>query len=267
MKKPLIIALFVGGSVSLATLSSAVTVTYNFDSGLGGSTSGADLTAGVVSYAVGTQSDGSPDSSERAWDPSTTSGDYLLNIGQRGLGNSGVADANLTTTAAATLQFTLTPTAGQAFDFSLSTIGFNQSVYLDNGDVNFAYKVWADTGSGFVAVGALQTMGKFTFTSGTENRLKQTDESTDLPLFFLDGGSIESQHTAFSFNIASLGVLAADQAVTFAIAISTDRNNQFNVGNGIDDLVVDNIAIPEPGIYALLGGLFALSFVMRRRRH
>lgn len=256
-------------TASVAVLSVSVhaaTVTYNFDAGLGDSTSGSDLTAGTVSYAVGTQSGGSPDSSERAWDQDTTSGDYLLNLGQRGLGNSGVADVNLTTTAAATVQFSLSPNSGGILDFSASTLSFNQSMYADVGTVDFAYKVWADTGGGFVAVGTLQTMGTFTYASGTENRLKQTNESTDLPDFLLTDGSIESQHTAFNFDISSLGALGVDQSVTFALAISTDRNNQFNYGNGIDDLTVNNIsAVPEPSSAALLG-LGGLALILRRRK-
>lgn len=251
---------------AITTAANAATVTYDFDSGLGDSTSGSDLTAGAVSYAVGTQSDGAPDSSERAWDQTSASGDYLLNFGQRGLGNSGVADANLTTTAAATLQFTLAPNAGQSLDFTTATIGFDHTSYADSGNVNFAYKVWADTGSGFVAVGALQTTGTFTYVSGTEAILLETDESTALTGFSLTGGTIQSQDTAFSFDISSLGALADDQAVTFALAISTDRNNQFGLGNGFDNLEVSGItAVPEPSSAALLG-LGGLGLILRRRK-
>ncbi len=37
------------------------------------------------------------------------------------------------------------------------------------------------------AVGALQTMGVFTYVAGLEDRLLQTDEATDLPGFSLTG--------------------------------------------------------------------------------
>ena len=152
MKKVMCLLVF-----GLSVIANAAVVTYDFNTGMADSTSGSGLTAGAIAYAVGTQSDGAPDSSERAWDQTSASGDYLLNIGQRGIGNSGVADANLDTTVAATLQFTLTPNSGESLNFSSSTLSFDQSVYADNsGSVNFGYKIWADTGSGFVAVGVLQ---------------------------------------------------------------------------------------------------------------
>jgi len=247
---------FIVAAMVMASLSQATVVTYNFNTDMGDSTSGADLTAGDISYAVGTNSDGAPDSSERAWDQTTASGEYLLNIGQRGVGNSGVADSNLTTTAAATLQFTLTPLGDDALDFSASTLTFDQSVYTDVSDVNFAYKIWADSGSGFVAVGVLQTMGLFTYSGGTESRLLQTDESTDLPYFYLTDGSIESQDNSFSFDLSSLGVLPANQAVTIAIAISATRNNQFNFGSGIDNITL-NVAHTPRDMYLDLNGTTA----------
>jgi len=258
-------------SASVAALSAsanAATVTYNFDSGLGDSTAGSDLTAGAISYAVGTNKSTATVaiSSERAWDQTTTSGDYLLTFGQRGVGNHGLADANLTTTAAATVQFTLTPNSGGSLDFSSSSLDFNQSIYADTGSVDMAYKVWADTGSGFVAVGSLQTMGLFSYVAGTENRLLQTDETTDLPGFSLVDGTIQSQHTAFNFDLSSLGALAVDQDVTFAVAISSNRNNQNNFGSGIDDLTVNNITVvPEPASAALLG-LGGIALILRRRK-
>ncbi len=263
MKKRVFITALV---IGLIGVTNAAVVTYDFNSGLGDSTSGSDLTAGTVSYAVGTQSSGAPDSSERAWDQTSASGNYLLNFGQRGLGNSGVNDTNLTTTAAATLQFTLTPNSGEALDFSASTLDFLQSAYADTGNIDFGYKIWADTGGGFVAVGVLQTMGSFAFTSGTEGRLLQTDEVTDLPFFLLTDGTIQSQDTIFSFDLSSLGALAADESVTFAVAMSTDRNNQFNFGSGIDDLVINNITVPEPATIGLLGFGALISMLVRRVR-
>ncbi len=88
----------------------------------------------------------------------------------------------------------------------------------------------------------------------------------DLPGFALSGGSIQSQDTAFSFNLSSLGALAPDQAVTVAIAMSTNRNNQFNFGNTLDNIVLDpSIVIPEPSSLALLGLGAGLLTILRLR--
>jgi len=69
----------------------STTVIYNFDTGIDASISGTGLTAGTITY-----NDGSPDSVEQAWNPTSASGEYELNIGQRGVGDSGVADKILT---------------------------------------------------------------------------------------------------------------------------------------------------------------------------
>ena len=234
MKK--FISLLVTGTVAAAA--NAAVVTFNFDSGLGDSTSGSDLTAGDISYAVGTQSDGNPQSSERAWDQTSPSGDYLLSFGQRGLGNSGTDDAALTMTDAATLRFTLTPTSGEALDFSLSSLNFDQLIYADSGNVSFGYKVWADKGDGFEPVGTRQTVD-LTYADGTENKLLKTDQTSNLPGFDLTAGNIQSKDSAFSFDISLIGPLAVNQSVTLAIAMSANRNNQANFGNGIDNLVLN----------------------------
>ena len=257
-------------TVALIALAGAMTtesalVTYNFNSGLDDSTSGSDLTAGTVSYAVGTQSSGNPQSSERAWDQTSPSGNYLLNFGQRGLGNSGTDDAALTMTGAATLRFTLTPNSGESLDLSLSSLSFDQLIYADSGNVNFGYKIWADTGSGFAAVDTLQTAG-LTYADGTENKLLKTDQTSNLPGFDLTAGSIQSKDSAFSFDISSIGPLAVDQSVTLAIAMSANRNNHLNFGNGIDNLVVDSVVIPEPATLGLIGMAGVGLFMVRRKR-
>lgn len=54
----------------MASMVQATVITFDFNTGMGDSTSGADLTVGDIVYAVGTNSDGVPDSSERAWDRS-----------------------------------------------------------------------------------------------------------------------------------------------------------------------------------------------------
>ena len=235
----------------VAAWTNAATVTYNFNTGLDDSTSGGALTAGTLSYLVGTQSDGAPDSSQRAWDQTSASGNYLLNLGQRGLGNSGVSDADLTTTGAATLQFTLTPNSGDALDFSASTLNFDALLYTDGISSTVGYKVWANTGSVFVALAPRQTAVSTARTSETEGRLLQTNETTDLPGFELTSGTILGTETALSFDVSELEILATNQTITFAIAVSAKHNNQFNFGNGIDNItltVAGGTSGPKPPV-------------------
>ena len=262
MKKNILATTLLMGAIS----TQAAVVTYDFNTDMGDSTSGADLTASTIAYAIGSNSDGAPNSSERAWNPATVSGEYELNMGQRGIGNSGITDAALALGAASQLTFTLTPNAGDALDFSASALNFGSTLYNDgnNQSMDFAYKVWADTGSGLQAVGALQSYS-MTSVADTQNRLLQVDETSKLNGFEVADGAINSQSQAYSFDLSSLGAVAADQAVTLAITISGNRNNQFTWGNSIDDIVVNNVVIPEPATLGMIAAT-GLGIVFIRRR-
>jgi hypothetical protein len=236
-------------TIGMVAATHAAVVTYNFDTGLGDTTSGADLSAGTIAYAVGSNSDSGTltiqDTAVQAWDNTRASGDYILNIGQRGIGNSGTNDANFDIGAAAQLSFTITPNTGEALSFVASSMTFDSFFYADDGatDKPFAegYKVWADTGSGFVALAPLQ-VNNATYVASTGNALYATDELTLLgDAAPLSDGIVFSQHDAMSFDISSLGALASDQSVTFAITISGDRNNQRDFNTAVDNIVVDNI--------------------------
>ena len=229
-------------------ITNAAVVTYDFNSGLGASTSGGSLTAGDISYTLGSNDDGTPNSIERAWDQADVSGEYRLNIGHRGVGNSGITDANLeivTTNAASYLSFVLTPNSGDDLDFSASELSADVSLYTDGNAFSMAYKVWADSGSGFVALDALQTVS-MSAAVGTAGRLKQTDETTDLTGFLLTDGEVTNIEQQLTFDISALGKLATNQAVTIAISLSGNRNNQNKFANCIDNISLDLI-VPESG--------------------
>ncbi len=240
------VAAFVALSLCADSLdANAASVTYPFNKGLEDSTSGGDLSASPVQFAVGTQDEGAPRSCVLAWDPTRASGNYLLNFGQRGLGSSGLGEAALHVGAAAALQFTLTPNRGESLNFSASSLHFKAMLYADYGMFRVGYQVWADTGSGFVAVGRPQVASPAR--PGSLGRLKQINESTDVSGFLLTAGSIGSSTTVLKFNLSSLGVLATNQNVKFAITMSSIVNNQMNFGSGIDDLTVDKISTSSTG--------------------
>ena len=253
-------------TIGMVAATHAAIVTYDFDAGLGDSTSGADLTAGTIAYAIGTNSDGSPNSSERAWNPATTSGDYELNIGQRGVGNSGTADEDLAPGVASQLTFTLTPNAGEALSFATSSLDFTSLIYNDgsNQTMSIAYKIWADTGTGLEAIAPRQTHN-VTSVKDTLSILTKTDEGTPLPGFGLVNGQMNMQSSALSFDLSTIGLLEADQAITLAITISGNRNNQFTWGNSVDDIVVDNIVVPEPVTLSLIASAGAGLLFIRRK--
>ena len=228
-------------TIGLVVATQATVVTYNFDAGLDDSTSGSDLTAGTMAYAVGSNDDGAPNSIQRAWDPAMAPGDYLLQIGQRGTGNSGISDAALEIGAASQLTFELTPNAGEALDFSAATLSFDSLIYSDSAaNIAFAYKVWAETGSGFEKQASLQSLSFVHTAGGTGSHLRETDKTTVLTTAApLTDGAITREKTALVFDITSLGVRSVDQSVTFAITLSGNRNNQFAWASGIDNLIVD----------------------------
>ena len=241
-------------TLGILATANAATVTYDFNTGLGDSTAGSALTAGSISYAVGTNSDGEPTGTQRAWDPTAASGDYMFAIGQRGVGNSGIADAALDIGAASQVSFTLTPNADEWLDFSGSSLNFDSLIYHDASGANmkFAYKVWADTGSGFTALAPLQSISTVYVTS-TGNKLREIDETTPVASDFspLIDGEVMTVKTPLTFDLSSLGTLATNQAVSIAITLSCNRNNQFGFLNGIDNLTFDvavPVSAPEPPV-------------------
>lgn len=228
----------------IATVLQAATVTYNFDSGLDASVSG-NLAADAVSFTHGSNSDASTSrNAQRAWYDGDASGDDVFFISARSSDNKGITDTQLNMTAGAPsyLAFTVTPALGQSLDFSSATLGFDSILYRDNTTTfNMAYKIWADTGSGWTAVGSLQTVSMAG--SGT-GRLYEVDESTLLSAGnAMTPGAIGEKESPLSFDISSLGTLAADQAATIAIALSGDRDNHFNFGSGLNSILINLPAI------------------------
>jgi arylsulfatase A-like enzyme len=226
----------------------AATVTYDFNSGLAGSVSG-NLSAGDVSFTLGSNSDdgGSAALGELGWYDGDTSGDHSFMIGARASNNQGILDANLNMLVGAPsyISFTLTPGAGESLDFSSATLDLDAVLYRDNTtSFSMVYKIWADSGSGWVALGSLQS---FSSTGTGTGSLFETDESTALsPGTTMTAGAIGATTSTLNYDITSLGIPGVDQAVTVAIALSGNRDAQWNFGSAVDDIVV---ALP-----AIVGG-------------
>jgi arylsulfatase A-like enzyme len=218
----------------------AATVTYDFNTGLAGSSTGG-VSGGPAGFTHGLNSDASAArNAQRAWYSGDASGDDVYFISARSSDNKGTGSASLDMTAGnpSFISLTLTPPAGSQLDFSDGTLDMASALYRDNtGSFNMAYQVWADTGSGWVAAAGPQTLS---FGGGVgADSIYETDESTLLTLGNeMTAGTIKVQAGSMSFDLSSLGALATNQSLTLALALSGDRDNQFNFGSSIDDIVV-----------------------------
>ena len=217
----------------------AATVTYDFDTGLAGSSSGG-VTGGVLGFTHGSNSDSSSSrNAERAWYSGDVSGDDAYFISARSSDNKGVVSTNLDMTAGrpSFVSFTLTPPSGANLDFSSATLDLDATLYRDNtSSFSLAYQVWAETGGVWTALAPLQTVAAEGTGTGS---LFETDESTPLdPGATMTAGSIGATLSELSFDISSLGLLATNQGVKIAIALSGTRDASYNFGSAIDDIVV-----------------------------
>jgi arylsulfatase A-like enzyme len=235
MKRLLVSAL----SLSLVAVQAA-SITYDFNSDLAGDSPDGIFGSAIV-FIHGSNSEASESrNAQRAWYSGDVSGDDVYFISARSTDNKGITAANLDLTngAPSYLTFTLTPPAGDNLDFSSGSLEFEASLYRDNTtSFNMAYQIWADTGSGWIPVGSLQT-NTFASGSGTET-IFETDESTELTLGnSMTAGLVTEEPGYLGFDLSSLGVLTNDQVLTLAIAISGDRDNHANFGSAIDDITV-----------------------------
>lgn len=218
----------------------AATVTYDFNTGLTGSSS-EGISGGALSFTHGSNSDANANqNAQRAWFSDDSTGDYTFFVSARSSDNKGILAENLAMTngAPSYLSFTLTPPLGDNLDFSSGTLEFSPSLYRDN-TTSFimAYQVWVDLGDGWEAVGNLQSLG---FSSGTGGAsLLEIDETTALTLGNgMTAGSVTAEPGALSFDLSAIGALTNDQSITFALALSGDRDNHVNFGSAIDDIVI-----------------------------
>ena len=100
---------------------------------------------------------------------------------------------------------------------------------------------------------------KTTYTSG--NVLSSASTVTGSPLLPYNTTTFDQNFSVtLSGNSAFQNIT---DSVTFRLYIATPENSQ-NIG--FDDITVNGSVIPEPGSYALLGGLCALTAVMIGRR-
>jgi len=235
-RKFLLTAIGVWGAASLQ----AATVTYDFDSGLSGSSSGGVI-GGMLGFTHGSNSDANANrNAQRAWYSGDASGDYVYFISARSSDNKGITSTNLNMTMGrpSYISFTLTPPTGDNLDFSAGTLTMDPSLYRDNTtSFSMAYQVWADTGGGWAALGSLQSYSSAGSTGS--DTLYETDESSVLTLGnAMDAGSVSFKPDNLSFDITSLGVLGTNQSVTLAVALSGTHDNHFNFGSSINNIVV-----------------------------
>ncbi len=145
--------------------------------------------------------------------------------------------------------FTITLTNGSGSDIDLGAFHFDALAFRPNTARDFSLNVQA---------GGAITAGNV-FTSAT-------DAITSLGTA---PNAAQDQHDEYDLDLTSLAdnTLEAAGTVTFELSFTGGLD-----GSAGHHLWVDNVAlstaavVPEPSTYALLGGLFALSFVAMRRR-
>jgi arylsulfatase A-like enzyme len=227
--------------VALVGIAQAATVTYDFNSGLGGTTDGS-LMVGDLSFTHGNNSEANVNrNAQRAWYSEDSSGDDMFYISGRSSDNKGTSDANLDMTLGnpSYASFILTPATGESFNFSSGTLNLNAIIYDDaTASFDMGYKLWVDIGSGWTALGAAQVVSGSGGASGS-GTIYEVNESTILTLGNgMTTGTIAATPTTLNFDLSSLGILSMDQSVNFAVALSGTRDNHASFNSGMDDIVV-----------------------------
>ena len=127
-----------------------------------------------------------------------------------------------------------------SFDFTVGGLGVGESITIDTYSIDLTGKYY-------------NTNSKFSLTSAVNGTAFKFDET-------YDWGSSET--FSKSPNIAGLG-----NGDTLQVRFSL-RDNQTAITESyaLDNFTLTGTVVPEPGTYALLGGLLSLGFVMVRRR-
>lgn len=248
-------------------------ITFDFDSSLAGAITGSGLSTGSLSFTHGTNSEANVSrNAERGHFSEDSNGDNLFFISARSSDNKGTAEANLVPNTASFASFVVTPDSGRALDFSISNLAFDAALYRDvTASFSMGYRVFADTGSGFTALAPLQTLTASSTTTVAGNNMFETDGVTTLdPGWNLTAGTVNTTVGNIDFDISSLGLLAANQSVTFAVSLSGTRDNHFSFGSSLDNIIVNDItvntaAVPEPASAVALGIGCLMLLVSRHR--
>ena len=189
-------------------------------------------------------------------------------------------DLDLQAAAGATYWSALSPTG--------ATLGANETVTMD---VKSATGTPGNNPTAFGLVGlTISTSGTPTIGSGAHYTFRHTSTSLTAGLWSYEvidhaGVSLYISDTPASFTPVTMQIRRSGDEFDFMANGSTlftssgtytaaqndamvNYHIAFSSGNtALLNATVDNFGvIPEPGTYALLGGLFALSFVMVRRR-
>ncbi len=260
-------------AVGMIASTQADTVTFDFDTDLNASGT-TTATIGTLSATHGSNSDANTARQmSQGWYSRDAAGDGVFFSSARSFDNkAGTDNANAATSldmaagAPSYTSFTMDAGAGNVLDFTGSTLSLDGMVYADAG-IQFwlDLQVWANTGSGWVAIGTHQELTTSGTGTAASTMYADSAKTTTINGWALTGSTLDAPGP-FSFDLSTLG--AANQTLELAVAMSGTRDNHGNWGTSMDDLAVNNFdvsAIPEPatlGMFAAMGG--GIFFIRRR---
>ncbi len=232
----------------------------------------AGMSASAIAYTQGTTS-GTGDSAVSY--ESNVAGDNLFALCSRDLGvdpgSSFAYDANQSR-----FQFTLTPDAGNALDFSSAVLSLDMIGISDN--TATTYDIYARY---FYSVNGGAWVSSTTVRRGLDADLAGSgvvDHAADTTLFnnstdaALAGYALDSGASVFEskegWQLNTLGQLNADDSIEFAVFMFDTRAANANFYAGADDIQVQgfNVVVPEPATIGLLGIGALVSVMVRRAR-
>lgn len=236
------------------------------------------LTAGLLA-SVAT---GSADTIVSYLDNAFTSANITVTATGSSLAYS-AADSNIT---ASSLTDAINPATATDSDFSTGTGTFFAKANVvpsspGTGTPWLTFNVQANTGYSLDLTALMFKFGGSTGSGTVTNYTPTYTVSYSLNNFATAGTQVGTGSATFSISttnttdlsysanidLSSIGGIASSETVAFRIALS-DNSTSTNVSYRVDDLVLTGAvsAIPEPSVYAIIAGAFALGLVLVRPR-
>lgn len=235
LNKPILAGLSIAavGLMASANLSAQTIVQYDFNTNLSATTADANLTVGDITVGSGLDTAGRSGSSNSLF--------------ARASETDAANQISLANAITSNDYFSFTVDVDSGFEMDLTSLAFDLGYTRNGGFEGKQFRTYVLTDiDGFTAA----------------NNLGFDTVDVDI-----NGGSLQYPNGTATISLAGAQFQGITSSTEFRLYIS-DNTGSADYIHRIDNVTLNGAvsAIPEPGTFALLGGLFALGSVMLRRR-